>query len=1495
MKMKTMAVALVACLCVVARGEVTHFTFPVPGHTNWAQAIQHKAYDLNQKTPKRIAWGISGRFAGIDPMLPPNHHKYGIEIKFIYEDGTYNWFEPIRKFTVKNPGWQHFSGVYMPRRAVKQALFFYRLATPGEAWYDGVTLFELPDAPAREDCRVTQKDGEITLENNFLCCTMLPDEGATVSELRDKSTGINYADGDVNRRLLLDKFRQGGASYNRQWKAEIKKAESGEVTVEARLNGVTGYSYIDIVKTFTLKRDSSALEMKYSWFNQPASMAEMVIEPWVVNGLSPRNSPHQGIYYPTAKGVVSSGAVGGVSKHKDVIGGWYAAHGDGAPTMAFQFDWAHYAETWLYLAGDNHIVSDMISQPVKIPAGGEVTRNFAFFPLRGARRPDWVENEIGAEIAETNGTLAMKFDATEEGTFNVELAVRMAGGGEEMRRGMVFVTPDATATFMTDLTAKGVEWAGVKAYADGELAFEAERSFTPGYTYRPKREKAKPAMVKPFVLNLGRGPETPHATFAKPYAGGKPRVLSLTSIHQAREIVELLERFDMEVRTVRVTGNEGTTSWAMIEQFSTYKYYDMNISLKRELGGKFDVIIVSGNLLDVVDKTNRAEIDRQVAEGAGLIRIGPKLPELKGDEAAHKWIAGNVSPELLPFKAGNVRAAAVGKHREVMLDYEGRMGLTPFVPYSAKFPPFRYQDYSLGVVGRAILWAAKMDVAPPADAHTVEEIVDVEPGFKIRHVFKKGPKGVYDWTAEALHEKKPAEFKSFVIDRAKDTFRIGEEVKGKVELTGGAARVELKDGFGRLLSVADGVTDAFTLPIPEARTGMLFVDAYLKLDGNTVDVRHAKVVCERPWKRAEYPLCISEGWVSYGYEKQYLLKPRMTVYNNLGIDLIRFWSSLDVESYMHILPYGFGFDFSIYDTRIGNSFFTKFADPYAKTKDKKYLCRQPCLHDPEYRKSLDAKTRANVERIARFCPVTCDCGDENTLTRWDKPFDFCFSEHTLKAFREWLKGQYGDLTALNAAWRTDFGSWDTVVPDTTEEARARTKRTGVKSYAAWADHRRFMELTFCETIDRVGKILHEKLPEVPLDMSGTMPPNGWTGMDLWLVSKSIGEPAAYADGYRGDLVRSFGRPFVKPWIGYYMPPKMMAFKPWESAFRFLDAGIYYYTCFNFILPDYSPTPTAVQYGKTGDELRRGAARLIRSLESRHKVLLHYSYGSIHAAQIEDRYQGFLKSNKTWCDALALRSIPYRYVSYAEIEDGALDRTEAKTLILPNSSAISDKEAAAIRRFAERGGTVVGDGETGRMDQHCRLREKPVLRDIVKTTLDLAPCENDGITIYPLVGRFGAEGRYWGTTRSLEAGEGTASRTIRLNSPAFVYDLRAKKALGRVDRFTVELGAGGVGFFAALPYEVGPVKVFVSAAAPGGDVKVSVQAGVPGLSKACHPVIVDVYAPDGKRSRLYSGVCDAKGGRGEYVFRTALNDPKGTWRVAAIDYITGETAYASFGM
>ena len=43
--------------------------------------------------------------------------------------------------------------------------------------------------------------------------------------------------------------------------------------------------------------------------------------------------------------------------------------------------------------------------------------------------------------------------------------------------------------------------------------------------------------------------------------------------------------------------------------------------------------------------------------------------------------------------------------------------------------------------------------------------------------------------------------------------------------------------------------------------------------------------------------------------------------------------------------------------------------------------------------------------------------------------EVCYCEHTLNAFRAWLAEEYGDLDALNRAWRTRYADWLSVQPD----------------------------------------------------------------------------------------------------------------------------------------------------------------------------------------------------------------------------------------------------------------------------------------------------------------------------------------------------------------------------------------------------------------------------------------------------------------------------------
>ena len=66
-----------------------------------------------------------------------------------------------------------------------------------------------------------------------------------------------------------------------------------------------------------------------------------------------------------------------------------------------------------------------------------------------------------------------------------------------------------------------------------------------------------------------------------------------------------------------------------------------------------------------------------------------------------------------------------------------------------------------------------------------------------------------------------------------------------------------------------------------------------------------------------------------------------------------------------------------------------------------------------------------------------DIRDELSTTISANPFDYDFSEPTLKAFRIWLQSRYPSLAALNAEWETKFAAWDDVRPFTTDQIKNR--------------------------------------------------------------------------------------------------------------------------------------------------------------------------------------------------------------------------------------------------------------------------------------------------------------------------------------------------------------------------------------------------------------------------------------------------------------------------
>ena len=626
-----------------------------------------------------------------------------------------------------------------------------------------------------------------------------------------------------------------------------------------------------------------------------------------------------------------------------------------------------------------------------------------------------------------------------------------------------------------------------------------------------------------------------------------------------------------------------------------------------------------------------------------------------------------------------------------------------------------------------------------------------------------------------------------------------------------------------------------------------------------------------PWP--DFPFSVGECCHRNGM-KRYLLPLHFGQLKKLGVNQIRFWAVDPPAQYRPYLKYGLGFDFPIASGQLrGDRFEKEFREPYLRTKDRAYLCRKPCLSDPAVLEADKAEAGRIIDMLECLKPASYDCNDENSLTRWSAAFDFCFSEHCLAAFRGWLRTQYSSLEGLNGAWGTDFASWNDIVPDTTDEARARARRTGRRAYGAWADHRTFMEKTYAGYFAAMRSVMDAKAPGLRFDMSGTQPPNGWTGMDMWLMSKVIDLPAAYDVENLGEIIRSFNRPCCHPWFGYGMTAEGGVFRLWNDAFRYLDFGLSFYHEGLILMPDFTVPPQVRALVRELRDLREGGARLLRSLEGRKRALVHYSQASVHAAQIEERYADFVAARDRAVRRLVETDTQFRFVSYEEIENGALEDAEVEILVLPHSAALSKKEALAMRRFSARGGRIVGDVHSGKMDQHCRTLPRSSLSGVVAFDDGLGAGRSDGIRMYEYVSREGLPGTYYGFTRAVAIKPaGTARRTVRLASPMNVYDMRKKRFLGCVSSFEVALGPAEAAFFAALPYRVGEIK-----ADRAGNIVLAVSAGSSGL----HPVRMDAYVADGRR--IATEIISVVGGRGRW---TLPHGASGVSQLVFTDFVSG---------
>ena len=565
------------------------------------------------------------------------------------------------------------------------------------------------------------------------------------------------------------------------------------------------------------------------------------------------------------------------------------------------------------------------------------------------------------------------------------------------------------------------------------------------------------------------------------------------------------------------------------------------------------------------------------------------------------------------------------------------------------------------------------------------------------------------------------------VYREGDTMSLVARAAG--DLDGLTVRVRFADDLGRLRAVEEAPARGertFFHRLDHALGKRVVVSAELAdAKGRVVDsIRHEPiVVAARERRQPDY-----RGLLSFETPVHYFAEGRLRRLHEQAMDTSFTWGG-EVNDELH-MPRGW---FGVYWYDRGPTTpegmekaiaeFGKTGDVdslaylvkkelYRRTGETRFLVRSPSFDDPAVQRRLFDLARTSARAKAVYNMDYYFVGDEGSLGSYADAVDFCWGKHTLAGFRAWLREQYGSLDALNRSWGSAFRDWDAVVPLTTEAARREGR------FAPWADHRTYMEVSFGRAYQTVRDGVREGDPEGRIALSGTQVTNPWNGCDWHRLDAVIDDFLSYSGGNQWDIHRSFAKPDARIgfWTGYGRSGAAVKHEVWTAALQ----GVLHPQLFwspSIINPDMTFSRSGRDLGEAFRALRfEGIGRLLMEAERLDDgVAVHYSMPSVHAAGIlghhdrEEAKKGgtsFPANRDGWVSLLDDLGLSFRFLAAPQVEEGALQGK--RVFVLPYSTALSDREVAAIRRFVEEGGVLLADGAAGLFDEHVAWRETAAL-------------------------------------------------------------------------------------------------------------------------------------------------------------------------------------------
>ena len=811
-------------------------------------------------------------------------------------------------------------------------------------------------------------------------------------------------------------------------------------------------------------------------------------------------------------------------------------------------------------------------------------------------------------------------------------------------------------------------------------------------------------------------------------AGIQPRILFILPRIGARDAVELLQLMPAEYGAV-LCGSR--TELIYKNQYESYMTGTDLESKQQELRDKlsqpWDVVVIGSHDLGILPDASRRKLLARVYRGIGLLIVN-----LSSDEPREDMLpSGERQPAPIEsWIEADATTWTHGSGRVVMLKW--RRSQPANEPFSLVSPPeydlcWRSQYHTqLAGIGQFIRYAAGFSVEPNKPERRIRDrwnnVVSVEelPGG-IYYQDLLGGNGAF--TVKVVSVPSPVGKITIDIPRTVEPYAgfAGRFFLEQPIDDATTAMIELVDSpYGRLWfqkSIAIGAKQK-EVDFTVEKHWLPTLAGYLR-----VTVHHP--INKRPVTIAEKELYFPRRSFA-DYEQLMWCVARSESIAQQVVDKLGFHMGLSAGdgSYVtrtaklnqRLVTYTSGIRYSLNADENGRVVLPPNVKPSPMVPDGDYCFYRPNVQ--EY-----GKEKAG-QMIRDLKPALYDLGDELRFS-----YQAGYSKFDNFYFRQFLQQEYATIQELNANWNTAYASFDEV---------SVTEGRNHKNFAAWGDHRAYMEKMYADGLAFLRNEIRKLDPGAYVGMEGS------ACGDIELTMGQLEYYGPYSHCVNDEVMRSFGKAAIRTtWHGGYpnnthggrlhYPLILM-----EALLKgSINTNSYYLAWpghnHSILAADGRISKFGVSQAESMKQLNEGQAQLLvcNGLLQR-GVMIYWSPKSQTALLLDSRCGDPAAKSRMWglqdetmdmnewshsfWDPQTITPVLewayHRGEGIEFVSARTLERLkEGRVLFLCSAAALSDKEAAAIRQFVFDGGMVIADFMPGLLNEHLAPRRISVLQEL----------------------------------------------------------------------------------------------------------------------------------------------------------------------------------------